>query len=672
MKQIRFIYIFLIAMLFGFALSSCDKDDVIASSVDDPVLSDLDVNGTTRVSFQVNLAAPQIETDVETDGTRASAIDKNNADIITPRCENGGCFQNIVIVLVGPEMKTNAETAGQGGGSIGQRRIYGVHCMSWDDNIGVTNYSMSFDNVDVPAYDVTNGKKYSVYAFGNIHKEHFDELCKDTIGRKYDIEDNRHFDKWTNFQNYCINPTLKADDLYNIQFVSGTKHYYDSSKGSIDVSLSSPSGNNAVTCVGMPVNNKIDQVIKKGATRVSMSMKRVCARLKVEIRNLTGQYLDYKDGNKPKDNSIFVDNFELKNVLAKSTEYFWQKSKGLTDEAEDFKLSEVFKNVAGLDKNHIEVKNTEYLVVSMYVFENRRFKDEASEDNKKEEDRKYNYKGDHYKYNLKVDRHLSYTADVREIDPNNVYVLWQSDKSQCVAFNNSKLSIVTTVDKNAIPYKDQIFWKFETGNPSPSNTVTNFGEAVDKGNVRPTYAMKSYQVDADGKFTGNSINFPKKTASGNWDRETSTANPQYIWTSAKYDRGYLHCIYLCEKDDGKLSNKDYYSLIIARSWDWGKMDYVYYLSKKKKEVDKRDFYDWKLYAKYTMRLDQPLCEGISGVTDINNNIIDTKKEIVKIERNNSYELNFSIMPNEINKNDLQMLVRCKRPYINVDWSEMEK
>ena len=67
-------------------------------------------------------------------------------------------------------------------------------------------------------------------------------------------------------------------------------------------------------------------------------------------------------------------------------------------------------------------------------------------------------------------------------------------------------------------------------------------------------------------------------------------------------------------------------------------------------------YPWVFFAKYIIKPNQTLR--------------DNKGTITQIERNHSYELEFSVMPNEDNKREL--LVNCVRRQNEVDWSETQK
>ena len=607
MKELKYIYTLLIAMLLGIISFACtDEEDTEQLEKGDDTT---DVRGgrfiTTTIT--VSTAAPDLSVDLE--GTRAG---NDKANIEHDQTENGGRFQNVVVVV------TNDKDS-----------VYAIHCNKWygdrPTSTGVKQYEVIFPDVQIYT---TNGEKAKVYAFGNVDMDRWNTI------NGYTVEATRKLISEYAEINNLITADLSVinDDIYNIRFVPESGNY---KVGDDEVTN---------TCTGMPVNGTADAEVKKGATKFSVHMRRVCARLQVTFRNFTGTYKDYQTKvNKP--NNVYVDEFVIKKVLAKKTNYFHDsvaKGNNYTPSdtvAVDF---DILKALGGSKTNDHEINkivNGDDLVVSMYVFENKKGT------------------GDAYTYNLKVDRGKNLGLNTTNIDTANAYVIWNNTFLHSIAYNDEKICascMQTAADE--IPFNEQVFWKFVSSN----------------GKTKPAYMLNYYKMEDD------SIDFYKHTDKyfgKQKDPDWNSSNYKEIENKLtdKSTAQYMQFI----KKSGE--NKFTISLLGNPDIDyWGKHRYflitysVYSMLTVKDDklvTQSSDYqflasqslskYDWTLYAKYIIKSGQ-FGEGKD----------DDVTQYKKITRNSSYSMDFSVMPNYEMKQEL--LVNCVRDQKTISWESVDR
>lgn len=607
MKKLKYIYLLLIAMLLGFAISSCEDDDVVVGEEDDEEIVGGGSGEMISTTFTVGISAPNVSGDLDV-ATRAGG---DNANIEYANLENGGRFQNIVVVLVGPVMEGGDDNLKTG--DLGQQRIYGVHCKDWGDGVGVKEYNVIFPGIDIPKSDVTKSKQYTVYAFGNVCKEFYDKVCKDTVSRKYNIADNRHLSKWTNFQNFCLNMSIKADDVYNVSFKPNSTNYYSTSNvKEYYINKTSTTGYSPYICTGMPVNNSATATVVKGNTQFNVALKRVCARLQVTFRNFTGKtdYDHYYD-LEATGNRVYVDNFVLKKALVTSTNYFYNGSAPTTVGSVDF---DILKALGGTNDHKInKIENGADLVVSMYVFENKKNTSRGT---------------DAYTYDLKVDRGKSLGQQVSELQNDNVYVMWsdnldkgsnyENSVNRCLGADDNNVKLVQMDNPNDIPYGtgdygNRVFWQYNGGK------------------------FRSCKVDLKTDECTLTTKYLKESSLSN---SGTSYNPSYKPFEG-FNRFRL-------KDNGTLTQY----LMLSNN----KLQNRIFLSFE----DKKPYYPWVFFAKYIIKNGETFSTGTGT----------SKTAITKIDRNHSYELDFSVMPNYDTKQEI--LVNCVRKQNEVNWSEVEK
>lgn len=599
MKEFKYIYTLLIAMLLGIISFACtDEEDTEQLEKGDDTT---DVRGgrfiTTTIT--VSTAAPDLSVDLE--GTRAG---NDKANIEHDQTENGGRFQNVVVVV------TNDKDS-----------VYAIHCNKWygdrPTSTGVKQYEVIFPDVQIYT---TNGEKAKVYAFGNVDMDRWNTI------NGYTVEATRKLISEYAEINNLITADLSVinDDIYNIRFVPESGNY---KVGDDEVTN---------TCTGMPVNGTADAEVKKGATKFSVHMRRVCARLQVTFRNFTGTYKDYQTKeNKP--NNVYVDEFVIKKVLAKKTNYFHDsvaKGNNYTPSEPgdvDFNILNALGGSKTNDHDINKIENGNDLTVSMYVFENK--KGTASGD---------------YTYNLKVDRGKSLGTDTRTFQEGNVYVIWNMGKERSIAYNNKVTVSSVQTEKENVPFMDQVFWQLELGSTSASHTEGN-----------KTYTLKHYPIDLEtdlydiSKDNNEVVYFSKQ--SGSSFNSSPVLNPgnnnskkQYVWFETTNQAQYQ--INLCYSiTDGQFSIR-YYCLTVngsskfentAKTWPW------------------EHWYDWTIYAKYIIKSDK-FGEGKDGAVT----------QYKKITRNSSYSMDFSVMPNYNTKQEL--LVNCVRDQKTISWESVDK
>lgn len=651
MKKLKYIYTLLIAMLLGIISFACTDDEEMEQDKNGDDTTDVRGGGFVTTTITVSTAAPNLSVDIE--GTRSGS---DNANIERDQTENGGRFQNVVVVV------TNDKDS-----------VYAIHCNKWygdhPTSTGVKQYEVIFPDVQIYT---TNGKKAKVYAFGNVDMDRWNTI------NGYTVEATRKVISQYAEINNLITADLSVinDDIYNIRFVPESGNY---KVGDDEVTN---------TCTGMPVNGTADAEVKKGSTKFSVHMRRVCARLQVTFRNFTGTYKDY-ESKKNLPNKVYVDEFVIKKVLAKKTNYFHDSvAKGnnytLSESGDvDFNILNALGGSKTNDHDINKIENGDDLVVSMYVFENKKGT------------------GDAYTYNLKVDRGKNLGLKTTVIDPENAYVIWNNEKLHSIAYDGTKIRSSRMQDsKDEIPYSDQVFWKIEKLDPAVDNpNVQNeyillpylledialdkpkkqqpevyfqhqdedqskftsnqpdliVGLQNDKGNAQYVQFTEKGENENDSKFTMNLLNskhkYYKKYTGMNWigtyqyDEIIPYVNGYNCW--AAHTEGYVGIL-------GVKNQERYYFLTINDNGE---------LKKKRSELFSGSDglkYEWTLYAKYIIKKDKLFGEGKD----------DAVTQYKKITRNSSYSMDFSVMPNYEMKQEL--LVNCVRDQKTISWESVDK
>lgn len=613
MKRLEYIYALLIAALFGWAISSCDDSGIITFDEEERAGLAYDNGETVKTTFTIGLSAPDVSADADIDA-QTRALDNANIDYAQP--ENGGRFKNIVVLLVDH-----------------QNRIYGIHCKEFDNASGMKEYNVVFSNIDVPAADVTNKENYKVYAFGNVCAEHFtaiknqedainENIRTTNINSRMNIYSTQiythcinatisHGDKFGNIWNtYYNNIPLQDIPQYCLNFTPGNKYIVN---------------NNSVTSTGMPENNSVTATVVKGNTQFNVALKRVCARIKITFRNFTGQYLD-ASGNSV-DNNIYIDEFKTTNIFAKETKYLYSGSETYSAEA-PFDILQALNckvnNVTASDHVNNKIENGKDITVSFYVFA-------------------VNLSGG-CKYNLKVDRGKSLGNRAGSLEDGNVYVMWNDNldskssdyansQNYCLGVSNNKIKLIPMNDPDRIPfgtsgYGNRVFWHYTGGK-------------LESCNVNLSDDKCSYSTKFIKKNSGSILN-----ANTNYPTDLAASNNAMIFT--EQTREFVSGTRKRLKFDENLAGS-YYMQISAN-----KLYTRYYLFDGIGTTEA--FYPWVFFAKYIIKPNQTLR--------------DNKGTITKIERNHSYEFEFSVMPNYDTKQEL--LVNCVRRQNDVDWSETQK
>lgn len=607
MKKLKYIYTLLIAMLLGIISFACTDDEEMEQDKNGDDTTDVRGGEFITTTITVSTAAPNLSVDIE--GTRSGS---DNANIEHDQTENGGRFQNVVVVV------TNDKDS-----------VYAIHCNKWygdrPTSTGVKQYEVIFPDVQIYT---TNGKKAKVYAFGNVDMDRWNTI------NGYTVEATRKL-----ISEYAeINNLITADlsvinnDIYNIRFVPESGNY----KVDDDEVTN--------TCTGMPVNGTANAEVKKGATKFSVHMRRVCARLQVTFRNFTGTYKDYQTKeNKP--NNVYVDEFVIKKVLATTTKYFHDsvaKGNDYTPSvtgAVDFDILKALGGSGKNDHNINKIENGDDLVVSMYVFENKKGTDA-------------------YTYNLKVDRGKNLGLNTTNIDTANAYVIWNNTFLHSIAYNDEKIcasSMQTAADE--IPFNEQVFWKFVSSN----------------GKTKPAYMLNYYKMEDDSiDFYKHTDKYFGKQKDPDWNSNNYKEIENKL--TDKSTAQYMQFI----KKSGE--NKFTISLLGTPDIDyWGKHRYILFtynvysmltVKDDKLVTQSSDYqflasqslskYDWTLYAKYIIKKDNLFGEGKD----------DDVTQYKKITRNSSYSMEFSVMPNYERKQEL--LVNCVRDQKTISWESVDK
>lgn len=671
MKTLRYIYALLIALLFGYVISSCDDiDDIVEDDATEVSYS----GKMVKTSFSVGLSASDVSGDVDVE-TRAG-MDNANTDY--PQPENGGRFKNIVIVLVND-----------------QDRVYGVHCKDFDNTSGVKDYNYVFSDIEIPDTDI-NKKQYKVYAFGNVCKEHYANIVKN--------DENRNFlTNHVNLSNldaykYCINNVtielnnpgdiynsskdVKDLSLYNITFEPDTKYL-----------MKVNNADTTVTSVGMPENNTATATVMKGNTQFNVRLHRVCARIKITFRNLTGQYTN-QQGDKI-GNNVYIDQFKTDNsamFFAYNTKYLYDANADVNYTAQaPFDLLQALNcKVNGKtesDHVHNKIENDSVLTVSMYVFEIQ------------------NSNG--WKYDLKVDRGKSLGLNTTVIDPDNAYVIWNNQEHHSLAYKENYICASgEQTSKDNIPFSDQVFWKIENAPDAklPSTYVLkhcSLNVATDvltdeniylKQQGDPSdwgihyYCSKHNTtlnnfLDIIGHyigalFSGGGCNISNQLVPGGFKHTfvnapaTSTTDAQYVnfvldpSSNVEQSRFTFNLLkggqktqdvnYWNQETQNRQTSYNYLFLAVENSALCCSRGAAF------NTAGTLDNFDWTLYAKYIIKNGRYLSEKKNG----------TETKLTKIERNHTYELEYNVMPNYTEEEDLK--VRCVRTQNEVSWSEVQK
>ena len=432
MKLLNYIYTLLIAVLLGFFSFACSDDDVEQTEGEESA----EVYGGDPITTTVKVcvSAPDVSVDIES-ATRAA----DNANIEYAQPENGGRFQNIVVVVT-----DNSD------------KVYAIHCNKWYDgaptSTGVKQYEVIFPDLKINA---TTGK---VYALGNVSTDVYNTISG------YAVSGTTAMSNYAELNNLIktSNISVTTANLYKLSFKPQAGNF---KVGSTDVTTA---------CSGMPVNAVSTATVKKGATVFDVKMRRVCARLQVTFRNFTGQYIDYND-NTPQDNYVYVDQFTINRVLATSSKYFYYDGSAPSDTVTKASF-DILKALGGTNDHVInKIKNGKDITISMYVFENKKTN---STD---------------YQYNLKVDRGKSLGNRAGSLEDGNVYVMWSDNLDQgtyankenyCLGADDNNIQWRPMNNSDIIPYGNgefgnRVFWhytggKLESCNVNLSTDVCNF------------------------------------------------------------------------------------------------------------------------------------------------------------------------------------------------------
>lgn len=618
MKLLNYIYTLLIAVLLGFFSFACSDDDVEQTEGEESA----DVYGGEPITTTVKVcvSAPDVSVDMES-ATRSS----DNANIEYAQPENGGRFQNIVVVVT-----DNSD------------KVYAIHCNKWYDgaptSTGVKQYEVIFPDLKI---NTTEGR---VYALGNVSTDVYNTISGYTVSGTTAMSNYAEINNLIKTSNISVTTA----NLYKLSFKPQAGNF---KVGSTDVTTA---------CSGMPVNAVAKATIQKGATVFNVKMRRVCARLQVTFRNFTGQYIDYND-NTPKDNNVYVDQFTINRVLTTSSKYFYNGSAPSNTGTVAFDILKALGGTNGTNDHVInKIENGKDVTISMYVFENKKGTNSTD-----------------YQYSLKVDRGKSLGLNTTTIDPENAYVIWNNTKHNSIAYKNGVICASeeqNTTDK--IPFNDQVFWKLEDPICSTNlsgekvcmlrhfqinvenDTHVDNGEVYFKQQSEPNWNWSAPYEDIDGTPTTN-------------EEETQKPITNWLGRVTGYETVHNDIQYVHFKLDDPNAKESKYTMNLLRDHD---QDYDYWttylifflrynlltisdddkLSKQRSEIQvssRLGNYDWTLYAKYIIKPNQTL-------------------NIPQIDRNHSYELEFKVMPNYDTKQEL--LVNCVRRQNEVDWSETQK
>ncbi len=585
----------MIAMLLGFAISSCEDDDVVVGEDDDEEIVGGGSGEMISTTFTVGISAPNVSGDLDV-ATRAGG---DNANIEYANLENGGRFQNLIVVLAGD---TTITVTIPGKYSWSQpttkkenrKKIYGISFSEWPGTVGVKEHTVIFSDLKVNK-DSVGKQKFYAYAFANVCKDHFTAIKGDSASKITTIMED-----WDNLKNYCTDAEMSVDNAYDIKFTLGEETY--------------KIGGNAVESMGMPLNNKDEATLVKGNTQFNVTMKRVCARLQVTFRNFTGK-TGYS-GESASGNNVYVDKFEIPNFLATSTKYASWNSAPATSTT-PFKFSELVNNFkdaddSDFDKDHVKVENGEPKTVSMYVFETKK----AS---------------GNYTYDLKVDRGKSLGQQVNELQNDNVYVMWSDNLDEGTKYANSENRCLGANDKNIllVPMSNPADVPYGTGDYGNRVFWHHNGGKFQSCKVD----LKTDKCVLTGKYIPYSIG-------ANTDYSTTLGSAHSFSPRSSQFDGFQRFALKIVTNYLMISKNSLQSRII--------IDFE----------NSRACYPWVFFAKYIIK---------NEAVNFNKG---EKGTISKIDRNHSYELDFSVMPNYNTKQEL--VVSCVRKQNEITWSEVEK
>ena len=573
MKMLKYIYTLLIAMLLGIFSFACSDDDVEQTEGEESA----EVYGGEPITTTVKVcvSAPDVSVDIE------SATRADNANIEYAQPENGGRFQNIVVVVT-----DNSD------------KVYAIHCNKWYDgaptSTGVKQYEVIFPDLKINA---TTGK---VYALGNVSTDVYNTISGYTVSGTTAMSNYAELNNLIKTSNISVTTA----NLYKLSFKPQAGNF---KVGSTDVTTA---------CSGMPVNAVATATIQKGATVFNVKMRRVCARLQVTFRNFTGQYIDYND-NTPQNNNVYVDQFEITNILNTRSKYFNGTS---SDTVAKFDILKALGGTNGTNDHVInKIENGKDTTISMYVFENTGT----------------------YKYNLKVDRGKSLGNRAGSLEDGNVYVMWSDNldqgtyankKNYCLGADDNNIKLIPMNKSDIIPYGNgefgnRVFWhytggKLESCNVNLSTDVCNF-----TNKYIPAFSPRTA---SNQEYTTTLSDSSNNSKAQTFREESGTFN-DVTRKRLKYKDGILGSLiggyYL------QISKDKLYSRYITNF------------------NGSASSYPWVFFAKYIIKTNQNL-------------------NITKIERNHSYELEFKVMPNYEIKQDL--IVNCVRRQNDIDWSETQK
>ena len=397
----------------------------------------------------------------------------------------------------------------------------------------------------------------------------------------------------------------------------------------------------------MPENNSVTATVVKGNTQFNVALKRVCARIKITFRNFTGQYLD-ASGNSV-DNNIYIDEFKTTtNIFARSTKYLYDGTETYSAES-SFDLLQFLdckvNNVTASDHVNNKIENGKDITVSFYVFA-------------------VNLSGG-CTYNLKVDRGKSLGNRAGNLEDGNVYVMWsdnldeggrywswgwvrtENSYNRCLGANSSNKIIYGDNLKygedlngnvyNAMPfgtytssnhYGNRIFWKYHK-NSENSGSFENCKVDLSNDKCEET----GYYIPKSG--------YPNLSGNGHVFTISSSTFEGFTRSCLLIESGWVSDDYLMISDD-ELKTR---TITILAG-------------------DGKEYYPWVFFAKYIIKNGEKLSQGKKNSTQ------DTRKAITKIERNHSYELEYNVMPNYSDEDDL--FVKCVRNQSSIDWEETQK
>ncbi len=616
MKKVKYIYTFFIVLLFGLFSFACSDDDIEQGSEN----GSSEYSGEPiQTSFKVCVSAPDVSVDV--DGvTRAG--DNANIDYAMP--ENGGRFQNIVIVVT-----DNSAT----------NKVYAIHCNKWytgdPTSAGVKTYEYIFPDLKVAT---TQAK---VFVLGNVSNDVYDVLSGITISTANVgklILAHANYKGLSDLIN-THNISVEEKNLYNISFKP--------KEGNFKV------GDTEVTtnCTGMPVNAMATADVKKGSTVFNVHMKRVCARLQVTFRNYTGK-TDYDDtyyGAGSKGNRVYVDTFVLKNTLTTSTKYFYNGTAPSSPATVNFDILAALGGTNNHECNMIE--NGESKTVSLYVFES-----VGDQSKTVTVDKKTQVTTKYYTYDLKVDRGKSLGNRAESLQDGNVYVMWndnldrggsywlfgtvrtENDYNCCLGVDNKHKLIHDenlwygenlAGEKNDVmpfgngQYGNRIFWKFHS---TSTSSVKGTFESCDVDLSNDLCVGTEYYLT--NNFTSVSTQNIRTFTIGKNEFDGFTRSYMNISGSSYF-----------MISDNTLQSRTFTGSISGKN---------------------KNYYPWVFFAKYIIKNGEAFSTGTGS----------SKTDIQQIERNGSYELDFSVMPNYETKQEL--LVNCVRKQSEISWSETQK